>query len=154
VTGRIADAGIRDISQMGAAMAPAAYETISAFFKDTGSAPDDLDLIVTGDLGRIGRQIVAELFQGDGIELGARYNDCGVMIYDLDRQRDIGSGGSGCGCSAAVLCGHILNGMSEGLWSSVLFCGTGALMSPTSSAQGESILGICHAVRISNQKWA
>ncbi len=151
-TGKIIDAGIKDVSHMGAAMAPAAYETISAFFADTGITPDQLDLIVTGDLGSIGREIVADLFSRDGIKLGKRYNDCGLMIFDLEKQKEVVAGGSGCGCSAVVLCGHILNEMRAGAWNSVLFCGTGALLSPVSSAQGESVPAICHAVRISNTK--
>ena len=152
VTGKIVDAGIKDVSHMGAAMAPAAYETISTFFGDTGIRPEQLDLIVTGDLGAIGRDIVSDLFSRDGIKLGERYNDCGLMIFDLEKQKDVEAGGSGCGCSAVVLCGHILNEMRAGTWNSVLFCGTGALLSPVSSAQGESVPAVCHAVRISNTK--
>ena len=92
--------------------------------------------------------IVRDLFGNDGITLGTRYNDCGVMVFDLQKQKDTVSGGSGCGCSAVVLCGHILSEMRRGTWKSVLLCGTGALLSPVSTAQGESIPSVCHAVRI------
>ena len=132
-------------------MAPAAYSTISTHFSDTGKTPSDYDLIVTGDLGLLGKQLVIELFRRDGIELGGNYNDCGVMLYDLKKQ-DVHCGGSGCGCSAAVLTGLILNEMQKGTWNRVLFCGTGALHSPVALGQGESVPGICHAVAISNTR--
>ena len=145
--GRITDLGIKDAANMGAAMAPAAYETLTTHFADTGRAPDYYDAIFTGDLGLIGQDILRELFSGDGIELGPRYMDCGVLIFDQNAQ-DTHAGGSGCGCSASVLSGHILNQMRAGVWQKVLFAATGALMSPTTSQQGESIPGICHAVAI------
>ena len=148
--GKIVDKGIRDAANMGAAMAPAAYDTLTAHFADTGRSPGDYDLIVTGDLGALGREIVADFFRADGVELPS-YDDCGVLIYDAQRQ-DVHCGGSGCGCSAAVLAGHLLGGMREGRWKRILFCGTGALLSPTSTMQGESIPGICHAVAISMRK--
>ena len=148
--GKIVDKGIRDAANMGAAMAPAAYDTLTAHFADTGRSPGDYDLIVTGDLGSLGREIVADFFRADGVEL-PHYDDCGVLIYDAQRQ-DVHCGGSGCGCSAAVLAGHLLGGMREGRWKRLLFCGTGALLSPTSTMQGESIPGICHAVAISMRK--
>lgn len=149
--GVVTDWGIKDANNMGAAMAPAAYETIRAHLADTGRAPEQYDLIVTGDLGQLGAQLVRELFRRDGVELGENYNDCGVMLYDLKRQ-DVHCGGSGCGCSAAVLTGLILDEMAAGRWNRVLFCGTGALHSPVALGQGESIPGICHAVAISNTK--
>ena len=149
--GTIEDLGITDANNMGAAMAPAAYETIRAHLADTGRVPEQYDLIVTGDLGQLGAQLVRELFRRDGVELGENYNDCGVMLYDLKRQ-DVHCGGSGCGCSAAVLTGLILDEMAAGRWNRVLFCGTGALHSPVALGQGESIPGICHAVAISNTK--
>ena len=145
--GKIVDMGITDASYMGAAMAPAAYDTISAHFNDCGTKPSDYDLIITGDLGSAGSKILCDLFLKDGIDLGSAYNDCGVMLFDLN-DTDIGDGGSGCGCSAVVLCGHVLNGMRQGVWKNVLFCGTGALFSTMSSQQGESIPAICHAVKI------
>ena len=149
--GVVTDWGIKDANNMGAAMAPAAYETIRAHLADTGRVPEQYDLILTGDLGQLGAQLVRELFRRDGVELGENYNDCGVMLYDLKRQ-DVHCGGSGCGCSAAVLTGLILDEMAAGRWKRVLFCGTGALHSPVALGQGESIPGICHAVAISNTK--
>ncbi len=149
--GKIVDKGICDANNMGAAMAPAAYDTLSAHFADTGRQPGYYDLIITGDLGQLGKEIVLDFFTQDGIDLTGNFEDCGVLLYDA-RQQDVHSGGSGCGCSAAVLTGYLLNGMREGKWNHILFCGTGALLSPTSTMQGESIPGICHAVAISMQK--
>ncbi|MBR5094667.1 MAG: stage V sporulation protein AD [Oscillospiraceae bacterium] len=143
--GRILDAGICDPSNMGSAMAPAAFDTIRAYFHDTGRGPEDHDAIFTGDLGALGHDILQALFKADGVELGPRYMDCGVLIYDLATQ-EVNAGGSGCGCSASVLAGHILPAMEDGVWSRVLFAATGALMSPTTAQQGESIPGICHAL--------
>jgi stage V sporulation protein AD len=143
--GRIVDAGIKDPNNMGSAMAPAAFDTLRAHFRDTGRSPGDYDAIVTGDLGALGHDILEALFKADQVDLGPCYMDCGVLIYDLTTQ-EVNAGGSGCGCSASVLCGHILKGMEDGVWNRVLFAATGALMSPTSSQQGESIPGICHAV--------
>ena len=149
-TGKVVDKGIKDASNMGAAMAPAAYSTLSAHFQDTGRKPSDYDLIVTGDLGQLGRDIVADWFHRDGMDL-KNFNDCGTLIYDLEGQ-DVHCGGSGCGCSAVVLAGMLLNGMAGGRWKRILFCGTGALLSPTSSQQGESIPAICHAVALDIRK--
>ena len=149
-TGKVVDKGIKDAANMGAAMAPAAYSTLSAHFQDTGRKPSDYDLIVTGDLGQLGRDIVADWFHRDGMDL-KNYNDCGTLIYDLEGQ-DVHCGGSGCGCSAVVLAGLLLNGMAGGRWKRILFCGTGALLSPTSSQQGESIPSICHAVALDIRK--
>ena len=144
--GKIVDAGIKDANNMGAAMAPAAYETIRQHLLDTNRTADDYDLIVTGDLGAIGHTAVTDFFKRDGVTLKTYY-DCGLMIYDRERQR-VDAGGSGCGCSAVVLNGHLLNAMRSGKYRRILFCPTGALMSPTSSGQGESIPGICHAVAV------
>lgn len=149
--GRIEDLGIRDTNNMGAAMAPAAYSTLRAHFADTGLRPTDYDLIVTGDLGALGSRILSDLFHRDGVELGENYRDCGVLIYDLARQ-DVHAGGSGCGCGASVLCGYLLSLLRERKLNSLLFCATGALMSPISAWQGESIPAICHAVSISNER--
>lgn len=145
--GKVCDKGIKDANNMGAAMAPAAYDTLSAHFKDTGRSPSFYDLIVTGDLGALGKRLVLELFHQDGVDL-PNYDDCGVMLYDLQKQ-NVGCGGSGCGCSAAVLTGLLLDGIVGGTWKNILFCGTGALHSPASLGQGESIPGICHAAAIS-----
>lgn len=144
-TGKIVDAGITDANNMGAAMAPAAYETLLQHFADTGRAPDYYDLIVTGDLGRVGHEIVRDLFARDGIDIGPAYTDCGILIFSNEAQ-DTHAGGSGCGCSASVLCSQLLGGLEQGRWHKLLFAATGALMSPTTSMQGESIPGICHAV--------
>ena len=149
--GRIVDAGITDANNMGAAMAPAAYDTLRAHFADTGRAPDYYDAIVTGDLGQIGHGIVRERFLEDGLDLGPRFTDCGMLIFDPAAQ-DVHAGGSGCGCSASVLCGHLLARMREGSWSRLLFCATGALLSTTSAQQGESIPGICHAVALETER--
>lgn len=145
--GRIVDAGIKDMANMGAAMAPAAYDTLKRHFEQTGRSPGYYDVVLTGDLGRLGQEILRDLFAADGVDLGPNYMDCGVLIYDIERQ-DTHCGGSGCGCSASVLTGHFLRGMRDGLWRRVLFAATGALMSPTTAQQGESIPAICHAVAI------
>lgn len=136
---------------MGAAMAPAAYATLRHHFQDTGRTPEDYDLIVTGDLGILGMQLVRELAARDHLALGSNYNDCGVMLFDT-KQQDVICGGSGCGCSAIMLTGPILRKMEQGELHRVLFCGTGALHSPVSLGQKESIPGICHAVALSNSK--
>jgi len=149
-TGKVIDKGIKDANNMGAAMAPAAYATLNAHFQDTRRSPSFYDLIVTGDLGRLGREIVIDFFRKDGVSLGS-YEDCGALIYDMKNQ-DVHCGGSGCGCCASVLTGYLLNGMREGKWNNILFCPTGALLSPTSTQQGESIPSICHAVAISMGK--
>ena len=132
---------------MGAAMAPAAIDTLQAHFRDLRRVPQDYDLIVTGDLGALGKKIVLDQFQRVGVDLTPVYDDCGVLIYDPKRQ-DVHAGGSGCGCSAGVLCGHILNRMDRGELKNILFMATGALMSTTSSQQGESIPGIAHLVHV------
>ena len=148
ICGRIVDKGITDSNNMGAAMAPAAYDTLSAFFRDTQTGPKDYDLILTGDLGELGHDIVRDFFRRDGIDLTDRYQDCGLLLYDREKQ-DMHAGASGCGCSAAVLNGYVLPGLRAGMWRRVLFAPTGALLSPTTSFQGESVPGICHAVCLS-----
>ena len=150
-TGKIVDAGIVDADNMGAAMAPSTYDTLKAHFADTGKSPSDYDAIVTGDLGAVGHDIIFDLFKKDWFDLTPVYMDCGLLIYDIDEQ-DVHSGGSGCGCGASVLASYLLPGMIDGRWQNLLFCGTGALLSPTSALQGESIPGICHAVEFSVKK--
>lgn len=145
--GQVVDWGIQDANNMGAAMAPAAYHTLTQHFADLNIAPDYYDLIVTGDLGKLGWQIVRDLFDRDGINMDGLYNDCGIMIYDLQAQ-DVHAGGSGCGCSAVVLCGYLYRQLLERRYRRILFCGTGALLSPTSTQQKESTPGICHAIAI------
>lgn len=145
--GKIVDKGITDTNNMGAAMAPAAYDTLRAFFRDTGTGPKDYDLVVTGDLGELGHSIVRGFFERDGIDMGNGFLDCGKLLYDRERQ-DMHAGASGAGCSASVLNGYLLNGMRAGRWKKIVFAPTGALLSPVSSGQGESIPGICHALCI------
>lgn len=148
-TGTVIDGGIADANNMGAAMAPAAYDTLSAHFTETGRGPEYYDAIFTGDLGTVGHDILAELMKRDNIHLGVMYMDCGVLMFDENAQ-DVHAGGSGCGCSASVLAGHIIPAMRKGIWNRVLFAATGALMSPTTCQQGDTISGICHAVAIEN----
>ena len=146
--GTVTDLGIKDANNMGAAMAPAAYETIKSYLKVQKKTVNDFDLILTGDLGSVGSEILYELFRKDGVDISTVHNDCGLMIYDFEKQ-DVHAGGSGCGCSASVLCGHILERVKKGELKNVLFAATGALMSTTVVQQGESIPGISHAVHIS-----
>lgn len=149
--GKIVDQGITDPNNMGAAMAPAAYDTLRAYFADTHTGPADYDAIFTGDLGELGHEIVMDLFWQDGVDMTRNYEDCGMLLYDRDRQ-DMHAGGSGCGCSAAVFNGYLLTGLKQGRWRRILFAPTGALLSPTSSFQGESIPGICHLVCVSTER--
>ncbi len=145
--GTVTELGIKDAGNMGAAMAPAALATIRAHLQDMGRTAGDFDLIVTGDLGHHGKAMVLELARREGLELGGKLTDCGTMVYDVQAQ-DVHAGGSGCGCSAIVLCGHLLDLLAKGRKKRILFCGTGALLSPTSTQQGLPIPGICHAVSI------
>lgn len=149
--GRMVDLGIKDQGNMGAAMAPAAADTLKHYFDDTGVSPDRFDLIATGDLGAVGSNLLRELLQKEGVTLGGNYNDCGLMIYDRDKQ-DVHAGGSGCGCAASVLCSHILNNMKSGHLHEVLFMATGVLMSPLSVQQGQSIPSVAHAVHLSTSR--
>lgn len=145
--GTVVDLGIKDANNMGAAMAPAALQTIKAHFNDLNVSADDYDLIVTGDLGQIGKEALLTLARAEGMNLGGKLADCGTLVFDVLKQ-DVHAGGSGCGCSAITLCGYLLNKLQAGKLKKVLFCGTGALLSPTSSQQGQSIPGVCHAVAI------
>ena len=151
--GKVTDKGITDVGNMGAAMAPAAYDTLRAHFSDTGRGPEDYDRIVTGDLGALGREIVTDFFRQDGMDLSSVYADCGVLLFDPASQ-DVHAGGSGSGCSALVLTGCLLREMEAGRLDRLLFCGTGALHSPTSAMQGESNPGVCHAVAVEYQEEA
>ncbi len=145
--GTVTDLGIKDANNMGAAMAPAAFATIRAHLDDLHTAPEDFDLIVTGDLGQLGKEMLLELARREGISLGGRLTDCGTLVFDNTRQ-DVHSGGSGCGCSAITLCGELLDKLNRGKLKKILFCGTGALLSPTSTQQGLPIPGVCHGVCI------
>ena len=146
-TGKIVDKGITDVSNMGAAMAPAALDTITAHFKDTGRTPEDYDLILTGDLGVTGSEILCELIKKDGYDIEKKHNDCGKMLYNIESQ-DVHAGGSGCGCCASVLCGHILTELEKGNYKNILVAATGARMNPLTVLQGESIPTISHAIAI------
>lgn len=149
--GRIVDLGVTDPNNMGAAMAPAACDTLSALFRETHTCPADYDLIVTGDLGQLGHDVVVDLMARNGFDMGRGYTDCGLLLFDRKKQ-DMHAGGSGCGCSAAVFNGYLLKGMRAGTWKRIVFAPTGALLSPTSSFQGESIPSICHAVVLSRAR--
>jgi stage V sporulation protein AD len=145
--GTVCELGVKDANNMGAAMAPAAYQTIRTHLNDLGHSAEYYDLIVTGDLGQIGKELLLELARQDGLSLAGRSTDCGTMIFDIEAQ-DVHAGGSGCGCSAVTLCGYLLQKLQLGKYKRILFCGTGALLSPTSTQQGLPIPGTCHAVAI------
>lgn len=146
-TGKMVDMGIKDANNMGAAMAPAAADTMYIHFKETGRAPSYYDLILTGDLGYIGKSIVIDLMESRGYNIRSNYNDCGVLIFDKEKQ-DTHSGGSGCACCATTFCGYIYNQLQAKKLKRVLLIATGALMSPTTAQQKESIPGIAHAISI------
>ena len=148
--GKVVDYGIMDVNNMGAAMAPAACDTLITHFKDTNTGPQDYDLIITGDLGKLGSEILMDLMEHEGYKLGANYCDSGQMMY-RDTQKTF-QGGSGAGCSASVLASYIMAKLTDGSYDRVLFCATGALLSTLSSQQGDSIPGICHAVEIVRNK--
>lgn len=145
--GRVVDMGVTDINNMGAAMAPAACETIKSYLSDTKTKPSDYDLILTGDLGKIGSELLLQLLQKEGINIAGQHNDCGMMIYNIDEQ-DVHAGGSGCGCCGSVFCSIILKKMCQHSLKNILVIATGALMSPTANQQGESTPGIAHLVHV------
>lgn len=145
--GTVTDMGISDANNMGCAMAPAAFDTIKTHLEDLSVDPDYYDLIITGDLGQLGKEALQALALRDGLTIGGRLVDCGTEVYDNTKQ-DVHAGGSGCGCSAITLCGYYLDKLRAGKLKRVLFCGTGALLSPTSTQQKLPIPGICHAVSI------
>lgn len=146
-TGKVKDYGITDVNNMGVAMAPAAVDTIKQHFMDTGRKPSDYDIIATGDLGIVGRQFTEELLLEYKYDMKGHYMDCGEQIFDPEKQ-GTNAGGSGCGCSAVVATGYLLKNMLKGKFKRILLVSTGALLSPTSSLQGETIPGIAHAVSI------
>ena len=146
-TGVVKDYGEKDANNMGAAMAPAAVDTIYNHFKDTGRKPSDYDVIATGDLGKVGKEITEKLLLEYGYDIKDVFVDCGDMIFDDERQ-NTDSGGSGCGCSAVVTCGYFYKKLMRREIKKMLLVSTGALMSSTTSLQGESIPGIAHAVAI------
>ncbi len=150
IFGKIMDLGIKDANNMGAAMAPAAADTIGNFLKDTKTKPTDYDMILTGDLGKVGKDLLIQLLKKDfGYDISSVHDDCGLMIYDLEGQ-DVHAGGSGCGCSGAVVNSYIMRKLKSKELKRVLFVGTGALLSPTSTMQGESIPSIAHGVLLTS----
>ena len=144
-TGKMVDYGVKDSMNMGAAMAPAAADTIYAHLTDFNRTPDDYDLIVTGDLGVVGRELLLDLLRQKDIDLEEKHFDCGIAIFD-DQNQDTHSGGSGCGCSAVTLAGYLLPKLESGEMKRILFMPTGALLSTVSFNEGQSIPGICHGV--------
>ncbi len=149
--GKIVDYGITDANNMGAAMAPAAADTIFRYLQDTRTTPDDYDMIVTGDLGNIGSPLLLDLLKAQGVDISAQHHDCGAMMFD-EHSQDTHAGGSGCGCAGSLLCGHFLPMLKRGEIRRILFAATGALLSPMSSQQGESIPGISHLVEITAEE--
>lgn len=149
--GAAVDRGVTDAANMGAAMAPAALDTLLMYFRESGRKPESFDMIATGDLGREGAAILCDFAQAAGYDIRAVHRDCGLLIYDAETT-DKHAGGSGCGCSAVVTAGYILDRMRAGELSDVLMLGTGALMSPMSVQQGQSIPGIGHLVRITTRR--
>lgn len=145
--GRIVDYGITDANDMGSAMAPAAADTIFRYLQDTRTVPEDYDMIVTGDLGNIGSSLLLELLHAQGVDISAQHHDCGAMMFD-EHSQDTHAGGSGCGCAASLLCGHFLPLLERGEIRRILFAATGALLSPMTTQQGESVPGISHLLEI------
>lgn len=143
------DFGICDVNNMGAAMAPAAMETMISVFEDTNTTPDDYDLIVTGDLGKLGVEILLDLMESQGYKLGTNYGDCGQMMFS--HSQNVLMGGSGCACSATIFNSYIVERLKTGQLRNVLYIATGALLSTTSCQQGESIPGIAHGIVIKSQ---
>lgn len=143
-TGKIVDYGIKDSMNMGACMAPAAADVIAANMKDFGFEPKDYDQIITGDLGKVGKKILLDILSAKGYDIESVYMDCGIEIY-RDNQ-NVQSGGSGCGCSAVMLTGYILQKLQKSEWKRILFVPTGALLSPVSFNEGKSVPGIAHGV--------
>lgn len=150
--GKVVDLGVTDANNMGAAMAPACADTIKRFFEDFGVNEKNFDYVVTGDLGTVGSELLVQLLRQEDIDISNNHKDCGKMIFDLS-DPDINAGGSGCGCAASMLCGYFLPKIKSGEIKNILFCATGALMSPTVNQQGQSIPSISHGVWISNERW-
>ena len=147
--GKIIAMGIKDANNMGAAMAPAALDTLITHLKDTGRKPSYYDAIITGDLGHIGKEIVTEMAASKGYNIKVNYNDCGVLIFDRQKQ-DTHAGGSGCACCGTVFSGYFFKQLKDKKINKILLIATGALTNSTSSQQGESIPGIAHAITIEN----
>ena len=149
--GKVIDEGIDDANNMGAAMAPAAIDTIYSYFDDTKDDPNSFDLIATGDLGKLGKQITEDFLKQRGVDISKVYTDCGLEIFDLKSQ-DVHCGGSGCGCSATVFTGYIYDKLIKKEFNKVMLVSTGALLSPTSTLQKQTIPCIAHAVVIVNEE--
>ena len=149
-TGKIVDYGVVDNMNMGAIMAPAAADVIYQCLEDLSMKPEQFDKIITGDLGKVGSEILIKLLRDNNIEIADRHMDCGVEIFDCEKQ-DTHSGGSGCGCCAVTLAGYILNNMDKGTWKRILFVPTGALLSTVSYNEGQTIPGIAHALIIEHE---
>lgn len=149
--GKINDLGVTDSTNMGAAMAPAAADTIQRYLGDTKTCPEDYDAIVTGDLGNIGSPLLIDLLLKQNVDISHVHQDCGSLMFD-EQQQDTHAGGSGCGCSASILCGYFLPKLQNNEFKKILFAATGALLSAMSPQQGESIPGICHLVEIRSEE--
>ena len=149
--GRVVDMGVDDECNMGGAMAPAAIDTLETLFRDTHTGPQDYDLIVTGDVGAVGHSVVKDLMARDGFDMDSRYTDCGLLLFDRQKQ-DMHAGGSGAGCSASVLCSYLLPGLKSRRWKRMIFAPTGALQSPTTVFQKETMPAVCHAVVFSAER--
>ncbi|MBQ1381458.1 MAG: stage V sporulation protein AD, partial [Ruminococcus sp.] len=145
--GKIQDMGVTDANNMGAAMAPAAADTILRFLHDSGTAAEDYDRIVTGDLGLVGSGILYDLLRREGVDAEPLHDDCGLLIFDREAQ-DVHAGGSGCGCCASVLCSKLLGELESGVLRNILFVATGALLSPTTAQQGRSIPSVAHLIHL------
>ena len=145
--GKIQDMGVTDANNMGAAMAPAAADTILRFLRDSGTAVRDYDRIVTGDLGMVGSGILYDLLRREGVDAEALHEDCGLLVFNREAQ-DVHAGGSGCGCCASVLCAKLLRELESGALHDILFVATGALLSPTTAQQGRSIPSVAHLVHL------
>lgn len=148
-TGKIMDLGVKDSFNMGCSMAPAAADVIAANLRDFSRQPDDYDKIITGDLGEVGQKALLELMLQKGFDISRNHMDCGMEIFDKDQSGTL-SGGSGCGCAAAVLSAAILKKLEEGIYKRVLFVPTGALLNKTSFNEGQTVPGIAHAVVLEN----
>ena len=147
--GKVTDYGVTDVNNFGGIMAPAAANTMLSVFHDTKTKPEDYDLILTGDLGKLGSEVLLDLLERHGITLGKNYNDCGQMYFSKSQETLMG--GSGCGCCASILNSVIVNQMKKGVFNKVLFVATGALLSTTSSQQGDTLPAIAHAIVLENK---
>ncbi len=142
--GRVMDYGINDMNNMGAAMAPAAADTLATLFEDTNTKPEDYDLIITGDLGKLGGELLIDLMEYKGYKMAQNYADCGQIIFSNSQKAFMG--GSGCGCSASVFNSYVFSKLTDGSYKKIIMMSTGALLSTTSSFQGETIPGVAHAI--------